>query len=76
MSSSKDRQPESYPPWIPDGYVIVMGMDNKQYLVPKFYEQDLQLKLGGGQKKEEMQIEKAAGTVSLSLPSVLFQIVI
>jgi hypothetical protein len=50
--------------WIPEGYIEVIGPNGQQYLVPRFYAPALNNSLEGSEEKKQMDIEKAAGTVS------------
>ena len=67
MSSTTDNNLspiETEPTWIPEGYVVVMGPDGKEYVVPEFFIPALQQNLEGNEKKGKLEIDKAAGTVS------------
>jgi hypothetical protein len=50
--------------WIPEGYVEIKGPNGKLYLVPEFYAPAINHTLDGGQEKERLETEMAAGTVS------------
>jgi len=63
MSSSNENQAENYPSWVPEGYVVVMSPDDQPCMVPEFIVPALQQMFDGYRKKDELEIEKAAGTV-------------
>jgi hypothetical protein len=65
MSHTKGSQSESNPPWIPEGFVILMGPDDQSYVVPQFFVPSMQHNFDGYREKQKMEVEKAAGTVSL-----------
>jgi hypothetical protein len=50
--------------WIPEGYMEIIGPNGQKYLVPRFYAPALTTELVGIEKKRNLEIEKAAGTVS------------
>jgi hypothetical protein len=52
------------PAWIPEGYVLLSGPDGKNYIVPDFFVHALDHNLDSYRKKEDLKIERAAGTVS------------
>ena len=49
--------------WFPDGFDVVMGPDECQYLVPDFFVPALEHTLGGQKKKEGFNIENENGSV-------------
>jgi hypothetical protein len=61
MSPSEDG-----PSCIPEGY-IVLQIDNERYVVPEHLVPALHQAYVGNKKKGELEIEKAAGTVSTIL---------
>jgi hypothetical protein len=74
MSSSKKNQAGSYPSWIPEGYVVVvMSPDDQPCMVLEFIVPALQQMFDGYRKKDELEIEKAAGMVcSFSLSDFIW----
>ena len=50
--------------WIPDGFVIVMGPDEKRYILPDFMLPDLDQSFNARKRAKELQANSAAGTVS------------
>jgi hypothetical protein len=54
-------------PWIPEGYILVMGPDQQPYVVPEFFVSALHQNFDGYKKKESMEVSKAAGTVSCNV---------
>jgi hypothetical protein len=51
--------------WIPEGFVKIIGPNDKFYVVPEFYAPALQTRLDASQNKIKLDIERAQGTVSL-----------
>jgi hypothetical protein len=51
--------------WIPEGYVKVVGLNNECFVVPQFFLPALKQNLVGQREKKNLNIEKAAGTVSI-----------
>jgi hypothetical protein len=61
MSSNHDDDTT----WIPEGYVKVVGLNNNCFVVPQFFLPALDQILVGQREKKNLNIEKAAGSVSL-----------
>jgi hypothetical protein len=53
------------PSWIPEGYIHIRGPDARRYVVPEFFVPTLHQNLDAYQKKDKLDVDKAAGTVSL-----------
>lgn len=49
---------------VPDGYIIINGPDNQKFLVPEFMVPALQQNLDANQKKQDLDVFQAAGSVS------------
>lgn len=66
MSSTPVNLPqdENKPSWIPEGYVEIIGPDDRHYVVPQHFASALHQNIDGHQEKGKLGIEKAAGTVS------------
>ena len=64
---SKNSQIDNQTTGIPEGFVEVIGPNSKAYLVPEFYAPALHNTLDGMEEKKKLKIEKAEGTVSLSI---------
>jgi hypothetical protein len=58
---------QSKEPWIPQGYVEVIGPDDQHYILPEFMVPALHDIFGGHRLKEDLGVFKAAGSVSLQL---------
>jgi hypothetical protein len=54
-------------PWMPEGFVQVVGPNGQHYLVPEFYAPALQNDIDRSEEKKKMEIDKGAGTVSYHL---------
>jgi hypothetical protein len=68
MASSSLNNPSSSDsnadPWIPEGYVCVVGPDEKEYLLPEFMLPALQQDCEANKKKADLNVSRASGTVS------------
>lgn len=64
MASTSDEVTTQGDSWIPDGYAVVTGPDQKRYVVPEFCIPALHQMFDGYRKKDELGVFKAAGTVS------------
>ena len=51
--------------WIPDGFILIVGPDDKKYIVPEFMATALDKDYHSGKKKEELKSFSTAGTVSI-----------
>ena len=51
--------------WIPDGFILVVGPDDKKYIVPEFMAMALDKDYHSDKKKEELKSFSVAGTVSI-----------
>ena len=51
-------------PWVPEGFVAILGPDNQHYVVPEFMVPALHQILDVNEEKKKIPIGKAAGTVS------------
>lgn len=50
--------------WIPDGFVLVMGPDEKRYILPEFMLPDRDQTFNARKRAQELMASSAAGTVS------------
>ena len=52
--------------WVPEGYVVAIGPNNKTYIVPEYFLPDLLVDqiMVSNKKKEELGVTNAQGTVS------------
>lgn len=64
MSTSDINSPQDPIRWIPDGYVVVLGPDEHQYVVSEFFVPALHQIFIGYRKKKTLQVFEAAGNVS------------
>ncbi|KAF8799625.1 hypothetical protein BYT27DRAFT_7120018 [Phlegmacium glaucopus] len=78
MASRTDRDPRStdllHPcdnPWIPEGFVTMVGPDDQRYLVPEFMVPGMHQLVQGNQKKKELNVAGASGSVSSTFPMEL-----
>jgi hypothetical protein len=55
------------PSWIPEGYLFIKGPGNLQYVAPEFCVPALVRGLEAFQIKEEIDVDGAAGAVSISI---------
>jgi hypothetical protein len=53
--------------WIPEGFLEVIGPDEKKYIVPEFMVPALDQAILANQKKVEKKAFEARGAVSLSI---------
>lgn len=52
---------------IPDGFVMVLGPANERYIIPDFFKPALYQLLDSFREKQDLEIEKEEGTVSVFL---------
>ena len=64
-SSSTDIGIPSDDSWIPDGFILVVRPDDKNYIVLEFMAMALDQDYHSDKKKEELKSFRAAGTVSI-----------
>jgi hypothetical protein len=57
--------------WIPEGYVLMTGPDNQDYIVPEFMVPVLDQDFNAKEKKKELGVSGALGTVSSQLSCTL-----
>jgi hypothetical protein len=50
--------------WIPEGYVLITGPDNQDYIAPEFMVPVLDQDFNAKEKKKELKVSGALGTVS------------
>jgi hypothetical protein len=50
--------------WIPDGFVLVIGPDQKEYILPDFLLPDLDQSFNARQRAKDIKASSGAGTVS------------
>jgi hypothetical protein len=50
--------------WIPEGYILMTGPDNEQYIAPEFMVPVLEQDYNAKGKKKELRASGAPGTVS------------
>jgi hypothetical protein len=50
--------------WIPEGYILMTGPDNEQYIAPEFMVPVLEQDYNAKDKKKELRASGALGTVS------------
>ena len=55
---------QSIDTWIPEGYVQIVGPDNKKYILPEFMVPALGQDYHSAKRKEDLKTFKAPGTVS------------
>jgi hypothetical protein len=53
--------------WIPKGYIKTIGPDGQHYIVPDFFVPALHEAFGGHRMKEDLEVFKADGPVSLCI---------
>jgi hypothetical protein len=74
MSSTINQIPaEEDANWIPEGYAIILRPDGQRYVVPEFAIPALSQIFDGYRKKVELDVFKAAGTVSPDIFYHIFQ---
>lgn len=61
--SSSNQPNEKEDTWLPEGYVVVIGPDNKKYIMPDFMVPGLDQDYQSKEKKEELRVLTAKGTV-------------
>jgi hypothetical protein len=57
--------------WIPEGYVLMTGPDNKDYIAPEFMVPVLDQDFNAKEKKKELKVSGALGTVSSQLSPII-----
>ena len=70
MASTSENNSDEGNPWVPEGYVVIIGPNDNRYVVPEFCAADFKQKIDEDQKKKEMEVFKAAGSVSPSYHSL------
>jgi len=56
--------------WIPEGYVLMTGPDNQDYIAPEFMVPVLDQDFNAKEKKKELKVSGALGTVSSQLSPI------
>jgi len=54
-----------YDSWIPEGFVVVVGPDNEQYIVPEYAVPELEKEYESKKMKKILGAFQAKGTVSI-----------
>jgi hypothetical protein len=62
-SSSSTSEEKIEDSWIPEGFVLLIGPDNKKYILPDFMEPALDQEYHSEQKKDNLKTWMAKGTV-------------
>jgi len=63
-------------PWIPEGFVLVVDPDNKQYIVPEFMVPDLDQQFHAKKKRKELMADEASDSVSIFLLYIFIYIAV